>query len=148
MECPNCKNLIKPNYRFCVNCGTKLTKKRFTKKFGIIALIVVIFFIALVSVYESPTSKIVGEWTTDAGMDSQHFHFKSNEDLVWYDMFEKSRDSYCFNGKTLSINSDEKYGGRYEYSERAKGVQRGAFYADMGDTEYWYIESFPPPMSR
>ena len=135
MECPNCKNLIKPNYKFCVSCGAKLTKKRFTKKFGIIALIGVIFFIVLVSVYESPTSKIVGEWTTDMGMDSEYFHFKRNGDLIRYDMFDKSRGSYSFNGKTLNIDGD-----RYEYSERAKDMQRGAYYSDMEDTKYWYIE--------
>lgn len=123
MVCPNCKEPIALNHKYCAKCGAELIKKKNIKSNVIVAIIttVIIFLIALV-VYEPPSSKIVGKWSTDAGMDSDYFDFKSNQDLIWYDMFETSTDSYSFKGKTLNIHSDEKYAGTYEYSERAKFI--------------------------
>ena len=75
----------------------------------------------------SLSAEIVGDWTTDRGMDSQYINFKSNGHVTYGD-FGTSREN------TYEISSDNSLtlgeGDPYEYSEQAK----------EGNGQYWYME--------
>ena len=67
MKCPKCGNEVEKNENFCNNCGTKLNTQ--TSKFSIslkkiiilVAVILVIIFVASIGVYLSNNSKPVAE---------------------------------------------------------------------------------------
>ncbi len=77
---------------------------------------------------KSVEEQLIGNWTTDRGMDSRYMNFKSNGHVTYGDFLDSYDRTY-----TLSSDNDlkiESYGS-YTYSEKAK---------KSSSSSYWYID--------
>lgn len=144
--CPKCGNAVGINDSFCQKCGHNLKQinkkrtfashlsKRMVIIISCIAIFVLLFTVISISISNnSPKNKIIGEWSTERGLDSRNYSFKSNGNLIYSEFAESRTYKYSFKGDTLVVSN--KYGSdEYVYSSLATSSDYSS------SRNYWYIK--------
>ena len=146
-HCPKCGKEIGKNDSFCQKCGFALTQiqekklpaKHVSKKmivvFSLIALVILLSVIIPVSISSnSPKNRIVGDWSTERGLDSKNYSFKSNGDLIYSEFGDSKTYNYRFDGNILIVSN--------KYDSVGYGYSGQAMSNDYSTSkEYWYIQN-------
>lgn len=140
MNCYNCGEVLKKKDTFCPKCGANNVQVQKKKQFPFVpfsigfVIFAAIFYCILPCSYMLnkagffKTNKLIGEWSTERGMDSSYLTFKKDGTLIEkVDMFDTNTYDYSLRGDVLFVDDEE-----YTYSEAAKDYD---FY-----NNYWYID--------
>ena len=144
--CMHCGQKIDDGQKYCFQCGSAIfnhnranhhlqTHKKFINKkavYSICGSLILILLIIIIVIASNNTlsNKLIGDWTTDRGMDSEYVKFKSNGKMIYGDFIDSHSSSWKLDGETLVI-SDYYNKDSYIYTPAAK---------QSSDRYTWYIE--------
>lgn len=151
MYCGKCGNQVNDGDLFCPKCGFKLNQsedsvsynlllsnKRVNRlvknKKNVIIGFCVLFLIGIILIISSQSKvNVIGEWSTDRGMDSSILDFKSNGELIF------QSDILTVKSYTYSISSNKDLCLSNKYNNNSF-VYTFSSSAMNGDGDSWYIE--------
>ena len=155
--CKYCGEKLEARFAFCPICGqpkgavqpiagsnvgsfrtiNPKTGKKIATISGIVVGIAAIVLVIVLLAGGGLKSKLIGQWSTEQGLDSTIYSFKESGDLRIVNFDGGTTYSYRLEGNTLIIVDNGYYNSetKYEYSELAKNRKEGYWYID-GDTLY------------